>query len=114
MSYQLVNCLGTEFAVDWDVIERLNMSYWRTHYQLYHSETVETSDRNWNPLSWSLPTVRTIEVDWDKVRNDAHTACVKDMFDYSSRANREMRDVANDMITRLSKPPSTSATSPTT
>jgi len=103
MAYQLVSGLGTDFAVDWDVIEQLNMSYWHTQYQLQYSEIVETSDRNWNPFSWSLPTVRNVEVDWDKVRNEARTACVKDMFDYSGRANREMRDIAYDMSYKISR-----------
>ena len=103
MSYQMVNCLGTDFAVDWDVIERLNMSYWHTQYQLQHSEIVETSDRNWNPFSWSLPTVRNVEVDWDKVRQDAHTACISDMFDYANRANREIREIAYDMSYKIAR-----------
>lgn len=103
MGYQMVNCLGTDFAVDWDVIERLNMSYWHTQYQLQHSEIVETSDRNWNPLSWSLPTMRNVEVEWDKVRQDAHAACIHDMFDYGKRATLEMRDIAIDMSYKVAK-----------
>jgi hypothetical protein len=97
MTYSLVSSYGTEYAVDWDIVERLCMSYWQTHYQLRHSETTETSERTWNPFSWAMPTIKTIDVKWDKVREDAHIACIKDMFDYSQRAPKDMRGVALDV-----------------
>ena len=97
MSYSLVSSYGTDYAVDWDIVERLCMSYWRSHYQLQLSETKETSERTLNPFSWALPTIKTVDVDWDKVREKSHLACIKDMFDYSSRAPKDMRGVALDV-----------------
>ncbi len=97
MAYSLVTSYGTDYAVDWDVVERLCMSHWRTHYQLYHSETIETSQRTLNPFSWALPSIKSVDVNWDKVREDAHVACAKDMIVYSSQAAKDMRGVALDL-----------------
>jgi hypothetical protein len=97
MSYSIVNNPGTEFAVDWDVIERLCMSYWRSHYQIIHSEPRDMSERSLNPFSWALPTITTIDVEWDKVREKAGVACIGDMFSYMKLAATDMRAVAMDM-----------------
>lgn len=98
MSWTRVKSIGAEYAVDWDVIERFCWSYWHTYYQMRCCETIKMSEsRFYNPFSWSLPEVSTLEVDWDAVRSKAHSACVADMFTYSRRAVTSMRDVAWDV-----------------
>lgn len=98
MAYTIVKSLDAEYAVDWDVVERLCMSYWQTYYQLRYSSTKSMSESNWyNPLSWKLPEIQTLEVDWEAARQSAHRACIGDMFTYSQQASRSMRDVAYDV-----------------
>ena len=98
MAYTLVNCLGTEYAVDWDTVERLCMSYWRSCHQYDLASATTISESTWyNPLSWSLPSIRTIDVPWEKVRDLAQKSCSKDMADYRRTASRDMRGVALDV-----------------
>ena len=98
MAYTLVNCLGTEFAVDWPTIERLCMSYWRTTHQYELATATTISESTWyNPFSWSLPAIRTVDVPWEKVRDLARKSCAKDLADYQRAASRDMRGVALDV-----------------
>jgi len=86
-----------------DVIEQLKHVVLAYAIPVTVLRDVETSDRNWNPFSWSLPTVRNVEVDWDKVRNEARTACVKDMFDIRDAPTARCRDIAYDMSYKISR-----------
>ena len=98
MAYSIVKCVGTTYAVDWDVVERMCMSYWRTYYQLRCSETIRMSESSWyNPFSWKLPEIETLEVDSEAVRGSARRACAADMFGYSRTASSSMRDIAWDL-----------------
>ena len=101
MSYTLVNCLGTEYAVDWSVVERLCLSHWTSYYQLRHASAVPVAERTWNPISWSLPTITTVEIPWNKVRDDARAATAKDMAVYAQRSRTDMRGVALDVKWRV-------------
>jgi hypothetical protein len=95
MAYSIVKCVGTEYAVDWEVVERFCLSYWKTYYQLRCSETIRMSEPSWyNPFSWKLPEIANLEVDWDAVRSSAQRACASDMFAYSRKASTSMRDIA--------------------
>ena len=68
MSYTMIRSGSSEYAVDWGVIQRFCMSYWTTYYQLWYSDTIKLSESTWyNPLSWSLAAIQTVEVDWEKV-----------------------------------------------
>jgi hypothetical protein len=91
MSYVSFNSLTTEFAVDWEIVRRLCLSYWLSKYQL---ENLDTSPL---PDSDSLPAIKTVQVDWDKVRNDAWANCASDMFSYVKKAGTDMRGVAEDL-----------------
>lgn len=98
MSYTFVKSINAEYAVDWEVIERFCLSYWTTYHQLSLADTVKLSESSWyNPFSWSLPAIRTVDVDWDKVRTAARTACASDMSTYTYRAARDMRGIALDV-----------------
>jgi len=98
MAYSMVKCVGTEYAVDWEVVERFCLSYWKTYYQLRYSETIRMSESTWyNPFSWKLPDIANLEVDWNAVRGSATRACAGDMFAYSRKASSSMRDIAWDV-----------------
>jgi hypothetical protein len=101
MSYTIVNSLGTEYAVDWDVVERLCLSHWRSYYQLQHANATSVSERTLNPFSWSLPTIRSVDIPWDRVRSDAQAATAKDMWTYARQAKSDMRGVAEDVKWRV-------------
>ena len=102
MSYTLVKCLRSEYAVDWDIVERLCMSYHISLSQLDDSRNITWSESTWNPFRMvasklTLPELTTVEVDWDKVRHDAQSACVSDMFKYSQNAAKDMPGIAEDV-----------------
>lgn len=87
MSYELMQCGNTQFAIDWTVVRRLVRSYWFSKLQLYSGQEVSMSDSHWyNPFSWSLPEVSQIEVDWPSVRVDVDN--------YTDEDVKVMRDQA--------------------
>lgn len=72
MAYEMVQNGNTQFAIDWDIVRRLLRSYWTAELQFRYSRAVSMSDSRWyNPMSWSLPDVSQVEVDWDAVTRDA-------------------------------------------
>jgi len=97
MSYTIVNSLGTEYAVDWSVVERLCRSYWTSYYQLLYANATSASERTWNPLTWSLPTIRSVDIPWDKVRSDAQVAAANEIPTYLRLSKADMRAVALDV-----------------
>ena len=102
MAYTLVKSGTREYAVDWDVVERLVSSYHRSVYQLEMSEAKTTSEATLlNPLSWSLPNVTTLDVPWEKVGEAAHNATLRTMTDYWHNAKRDMGSIANDVQTKV-------------
>jgi hypothetical protein len=102
MAYSMVKCNGADYAVDWDVLERFCMSYWQTHHQLRCAETIRMSESNWyNPFSWSLPEIQTVDVDWEAARKAAALDCTSDMHDYAWRASTSMPDIAREIQFRV-------------
>lgn len=76
MAYELMQSGDTQFAIDWSVVRRLVRSYYTAYHQLNYGQEVTLSDSQWyNPMSWSLPDVSHIEVNWEAVRRrtDADT-----------------------------------------
>ncbi len=72
MGYEWVQNGNTQFAIDWDIVRRILKSYWIAKLQYDYGQVVTLSDSNWyNPLSYSLPDISHIEVDWDQVQRDA-------------------------------------------
>ncbi|NJN64219.1 MAG: hypothetical protein HC882_04630 [Acidobacteria bacterium] len=104
MAYSKVQSLGTEFAVDWDVLERFCHSYWLSCYQYDMASAVTMSESTWyNPFSWSLPAIKTVDVPWEKVRAAARTSSDRDMAIYRRSATVDMRGVAEDLSFRLTE-----------
>lgn len=69
MAYQLIKNGTTEFAVDWDVVDRLLLTAAKAELRDAYSQVVRASESDWyNPFSWSLPEIASVEVDWDQVQ----------------------------------------------
>jgi hypothetical protein len=101
MSYSIVNSSGTDYAVDWGVVERLCRSYYTSYYQLLYADTTLVSERTWNPLTWSLPMIRSVDIPWDKVRSNAQVAAANDMPTYARWSKTDMRGVALDLKSKV-------------
>jgi hypothetical protein len=52
----------------------------------YSKETTESQSSALNPLSWGLPDLTFIEVDWDKVRSDAQAAVLSSAWTLGASA----------------------------
>jgi hypothetical protein len=95
MAYELVRSGNTQFAIDWSVVRRLVRSYYLSYYQLSYASEVTLSDSHWyNPMSWSLPDVTNLEVDWDAVRRQTDADTDLEIQDMSSQAVRDAAGVA--------------------
>ena len=83
MGYQLVANGQKQFAIDWDIVRRVVRSYHTSCLELDFAREVTMSESHWyNPMTWSLPAISHVEVDWDSVRRyaDGYTqADVRDM-----------------------------------
>ena len=67
MAYTMVNSGRTQYAVDWETVERLCRSYWSAYYQYEYSTLNTMSESTWyNPFSWSMPDIRTVGVMGDE------------------------------------------------
>ena len=69
MTYEMYQNGRTQFAIDWELAERILKSYWTAYWQYDLGREVPVSESPWyNPMNWVLPRVSQIEVDWEKVR----------------------------------------------
>lgn len=98
MPYTMIDNYGTQFAVDWETVARLNKSYHRSELQWRLSTVTKMSESTWyNPFSWSLPTTKTVEVEWPKIREHEEYASDGDMAQFRQLAVRDMRSVAEEV-----------------
>lgn len=83
MPYDLLANGATQFAIDWGVVRRIVRSYHTARLQYAYAREVTMSDSQWyNPMTWSLPKVSHVEVDWEPVRANSESlaeAAVHDM-----------------------------------
>lgn len=80
MAYELLTSGGTQFAVDWDIVSRIVRSYHTATLQLASAREITMSQSHWyNPMTWSLPAISHVEVDWDAVRGDADALAREDV-----------------------------------
>lgn len=95
MAYELVQSGNKQFAIDWSVVRRLVRSHYLSCYQLSYAHEVTLSDSDWyNPLSWSLPDVSHVEVDWDAVRRRTDVDTDQEMRDLAKQAQSNAAAVA--------------------
>lgn len=80
------------FAIDWEIVHRILRDYHRAVTRDAYSQVVTTSEwRLHNPFSWSLPDVRSLEVDWESVRARSITLADMDFEELSEKATRDVR-----------------------
>ena len=80
MGYELLANGPTQFAIDWDIVSRIVRSYHTATLQLAYAREISLSQSHWyNPMTWSLPDISHVEVDWHWVRTDAEAFAVQDV-----------------------------------
>jgi hypothetical protein len=95
MAYELVQSGRTQFAIDWSVVRRLVRSHYLTYHQLSYAQEVTLSDSRWyNPLSWSMPDVSNIEVDWDTVHRKTDSDTDQELKELTKQAQSNAAAVA--------------------
>jgi len=98
MAYDLVQSRGAQFAIDWSVVRRLVRSYYLAQYQWNYAGEVRLSESHWyNPLSWSLPDVANIEIDWDSVLRKTEATTDDELEDMKNRTRTDAPGVARDV-----------------
>jgi hypothetical protein len=101
MGYAIVESCGQQFAVDWEVIERLCRSYWVSFYQLHYASAIDIAQSvPCDSLSCALPPLRALEVQWTKVDQGSSMATIIDMMRYRSRG-RALLGVREDMRSKV-------------
>ena len=80
MGYELLANGPAQFAVDWDIVSRIVRSYHTASLQLAYAREISMSQSHWyNPMTWSLPDISHVEVDWPRVRRDAEAFARQDV-----------------------------------
>jgi len=67
MAYKLYDTPQGQFAIDWDTCVHIIKSYYRAKFTFLKSKIRKESELSINPLSWGLPDLEYLEVDWPKV-----------------------------------------------
>jgi hypothetical protein len=81
MAYRVYDMAQGQFCICWDTCCRIIKSYHRARHQVaYSKETRESQTSLVNPLSWGLPDLTYITVDWDKVREKSDEDAMSDGF----------------------------------
>jgi hypothetical protein len=81
MTYRVYDMAQGQFCICWDTCCRIIKSYHRARYQHEYSKEVKESQSSLlSPLSWGLPDLFYVTVDWDKVREKTTTDATSDGF----------------------------------
>jgi hypothetical protein len=87
MTYKMFDTAQGQFCIDWDTCCHIIRSYHRSRLQLdYSKEQRESQVSIINPLSWEMPDLIMLTVDWDKVRSEATTAVLNSAHGLAFRA----------------------------
>jgi len=98
MSYSLLRDDYATYAIDWGIVERLVRSYHRARARDMYSTVTSTSQTDWyNPVSWSMPDIKSVDVDWDRVQTTALTQADYDLNRLAERATHDVRDLYNEL-----------------
>lgn len=102
MAYELLANGPTQFAVDWDIVRRIVRSYHRAILQLAYARATTMSQSHWyNPMTWSLPDITHVEVDWDAVRADAETVASEDVRNMQIEAKYNAPRIARRLASMI-------------
>lgn len=79
MTYRIYDTAQGQFALCWDTCCQIIKSHHRARFQHQHSKEIpESQSQMLNPLSWGLPDLTFLSVDWDKVRQDSAASTMAD------------------------------------
>lgn len=94
MAYRLYKTAQGDFCIDWDTCCQILKSYHRARAQNVNSkEVTESQGSLLNPLSWGLPDLSYVEVEWAKVRTEADGQTLLDGFRLGAIATYEAQGV---------------------
>lgn len=94
MAYQLVNTSQGQFAIDWDTCTRIIRNCIRARKQLQHAKIVKESQVSMNPMTWGLPDLEYVDVNWDKVKEETLTGTWGTGLELASKVERSVENVA--------------------
>jgi hypothetical protein len=98
MAYWLLENDRATYAVDWDVVYRLIRGYHRAVKRDEYTTVSTASESRWyNPLSWSLPEIQSLDVDWDKVRSTSLANADRDFARLAEVATRDVREMHREL-----------------
>lgn len=87
MTYKLYSTAQGEFCIDWDTCCHIIRSFERSKLQLKHSkEERESQATSINPMTWGMPDLIMLTVDWEKVRTEATQAVLTTAHGMAFRA----------------------------
>lgn len=101
MSWKTYRVEQGEFTICWETCCRIIASHHRAKWQLQLAQEDRESQSTVNPLTWGLPDLRYLTVDWDKVRERAEADTLSDAWTLAARANFERAGV--DALVRTLK-----------
>lgn len=103
MTYKFYDTEQGQFCIDWDTCCQIIKSHHRAISQQQHSkEVTESQASTFNPLSWGLPDLHYIDVDWDKVRADSADQTIRDAYKLAAIAIFDRRGV-DKMVRELKR-----------
>ncbi|GLC25951.1 hypothetical protein [Roseisolibacter agri] len=98
MTYWLLDNDHAQYAVDWDVVLRLIRGYHRAVLRYTLAQVTTTSESSWySPLSWSLPDIKSIEVDWTRVRASVNQRGDEDFATLAEVAVQSVPEMARQL-----------------
>lgn len=101
MSYELVESQDGTYAVHWPTIYKIIESRVRAAKQNQYARLVSESQTTWHPLSWGLPDLVTVEVDWDRVRSETRAATDAEYMAMRWNAHSSMADQVRKLRTMI-------------
>jgi len=103
MAYELVETKNGRYSVDWDVVWRIIRSYSRAGNQLDCARVVRESQTTVNPMSWGLPDLQYVDVDWEKVRQDTQAETLTRSVQMVKEFERSAESVAYQLKALISE-----------
>jgi hypothetical protein len=101
MTYKVYNTAQGSFCIDWETCCQIIRSYQRASLQMtYSKEKTESQSSAVDPRTWGLPDLTFIEVNWGRVRSDAHAAVLSSAWSLGASAMFQSKGV-DTLVQRL-------------
>lgn len=101
MAYELYRMAQGTFAIDWAMCVQIIRSHNRSRAQLQYARVVRESQIGLNPLSWGMPDLQYVDVDWETVRDETESRTLSEAFSLGASATMERRGV-DQLVSTLS------------